>query len=815
MLQIILYENLSDVFSLRFLSQARAGSGDSECNCAFYESLMLITPNPTAADTWRKQVNDYAAGDVLQQNNFEVITLAKFIQLKLVKNFGIEILERFKSKEELLLVFGNVWKRFFRGKSFENFQHAYRLYTDFRSYTLNVLVLEEILSEIDESMRRGIEYFHQLMMALDLVDEHRAYTLLAESVLKSKQQEAYIFADFTYVTGVEIDFLHALARGNDVYLPIHRQVFESARHSDWIKWIRADVVAEVCRTKDEERAGGVKVVAYERNALGQVFKQFINQHNVLEREVDIYLSADESALKLISSIPVRGVNFKSPLDLFSEGVNRFYHKLLEKRFSSSGESGGAGGGKAILASSVQNDIDEEIVGERNSVQYLKVLLLFRKALREWCELSKENDLVAIFDWKLVREVVLLNLPRVFATPILPEVNGQILDFSELSRFNPKKLTIVGIASDFSWSGGGHGQFHSEKILSKLSSIGPIARAELALLMAKERLQEIMTSANTIVFLEDHLLQDHALWSDIFEGLELFPFVVNDQGESQAIKQKIPVITYEEKRRQRTLRSLSATKLQCYYDCPHKFYLRYIKKLEPEIKSKHSIMAKELGRVEHQVIEEYCKEQLLSPYNEKIHRELCEKSLRQCLEKRVIGRSLAMSAASEIYRYSRSAIHYVQELMVGQEIQSIQFEMPLPYRRIRPWGAVIKGSIDLVIKSNLGYTLLDFKRSDFSIPSMKELERFEQLQLWFYLLHSGIPLEEIYKCGYICLKRVSKSQFISLVDREERHLLFRKFQRELLQKMNNDKEFVISPANPGSCVGCLIEKVCDREIKSAK
>ncbi|MBF0205816.1 MAG: PD-(D/E)XK nuclease family protein, partial [Oligoflexia bacterium] len=410
---------------------------------------------------------------------------------------------------------------------------------------------------------------------------------------------------------------------------------------------------------------------------------------------------------------------------------------------------------------------------------LKVLLLFYQALQSWRDLSVNNNTLSLFDIKLVKEVVSLNLPRIFAIPLqissTQNLNcniaggGQIQNFNELSNYDPQKITFVVISTDFELNFGGGIKYPSESVLTKLATIGPIARPENEINLLKERLREILVAPNTIVFLEDGVLEDNALWAEIFGELVIenskLPVV-------DIFRTDFPLIEFSEVKKVvegyqnidigRSAPYVSATRLQIYLDCPMKFYLRYIKKMEPEFNIESSLFVRELGQLEHLAIQKYfsaCSNNY-SRYEPQQHRLLCEQILEEFCgaNQRKLDPLNKKIFCSELRRFSEQAIIYLLKIKQDNPKLKFYFEKELSGVSLVE-GFTVKGRIDLLINDpERGWAMIDFKRSDASIPSRKAIEKMEKIQMWFYLNHSEIAVDDIYQCGFLNLKRFKRSLF---------------------------------------------------------
>jgi hypothetical protein len=126
-------------------------------------------------------------------------------------------------------------------------------------------------------------------------------------------------------------------------------------------------------------------------------------------------------------------------------------------------------------------------------------------------------------------------------------------------------------------------------------------------------------------------------------------------------------------------------------------------------------------------------------------------------------------------------------------------------------------------------LLDFKRSDSSIPTATQIKNFEKIQLWFYLnvlRDSGLLNEDTkFLIGYICLTELESSKLFSntkfdpitfgkkslkvseIIGMNE----YLEFENEKTQNLFSLETFHPSPREKNVCNYCSQEVICSKGI----
>src|SRR5690606_29762944 len=156
----------------------------------------------------------------------------------------------------------------------------------------------------------------------------------------------------------------------------------------------------------------------------------------------------------------------------------------------------------------------------------------------------------------------------------------------------------------------------------------------------------------------------------------------------------------------------------------------------------------LGEIEHAIIESYFKKQ--QSWDEELHRQVSFDIFSQCLEKNKINlvAHLWSKHFQEVLIYSKTGIDFL--LQLKNVIPEAKFKFEQEYS-----DDLFKGRVDLIVETSIGKGILDFKRSAASVPSNKQHQNFEKIQMWSYLAH-GTKESDLLFWGYISLKEIQKS-----------------------------------------------------------
>ncbi|MBT6325826.1 MAG: hypothetical protein HOJ35_07640 [Bdellovibrionales bacterium] len=776
MLKIEYYKKIDELYSLSFIDNS-------------YTNIM-ICPSPVITDSVRTKVPD----------NIEVITISKFLQNKLEKISKEKEKKILVRKSDLLIELGNVWNKVFKDYPPEIFGHAFKLLTELRGHTLQIELIEEIFPEFDSDVVNVLKTFWQYLNQVERQDEHKVYDLLSDLYRSGeyfddfdKERNNLIFIGFTHLSAVQVDFLKTIGLRHNIYIPVPCSIKSKIRNSDWIHWIDSTKYEGKEALKRE-----VNTISFTKNRMSSTISNLLNSSN---DNYTFVIGDSNLSQNNISEIPQSDLNFKTPVDIFSEVVKQVFSEIREEVLYVR---------KYKLATGLTKLLEGKIIDHLKSKQsprYLKVVMLIVEALNKWSEYNEEDFEINTFELNILEEVVQLNLPRVYFTPVTNGVSNRIVGINQLDDCDNDEQIIICASSSYT-NLLSTKSVHSEKVLSFLSTIGPVRRSELDFLFLRDKVEEKLSLKNTILLIEDGLTEFDLSWAEILEDFSLVEKEINEGSLTAKRKDEVSNFVTNEFY---NLKKVSATKLQTYIDCPRKFYFQYVSPVVVQKKSQISIEPYLLGQIEHKIIEKYIESN--TEWNEEKHIVLTKGILKQTIDKNklLISDNRFKTYLIEAMNYSRAGIEYLFGLRNILGDIDFLFEVDIKDQNHQ-------GSIDCIIKGDFGVGIIDFKRSIAGIPSAREVLTYSKIQLLYYLTHfQQDPLK--YKFfGYVNLSEISKSRLFSTVPEIEyddpgniSELIegYKNKEKNLIEVIKSDKNFYPVPKNKTVCKFCIVSKVCTR------
>lgn len=752
------------------------------------KKTLVVTPSPNYSDMLRSNLVGHNA-------DFQVITIAKFIRDELKALFDDEILQNFKGKSELLMELSSVFKRMFPDEGYAFFEQSFTLLTDFRSFSLNSDVLESILDQYPSKMHKAVLGMHNVLESLGYFDEHKSYFTLSERLragdlpIEYDENREIIFYGFDFLAPSQVDLLKSFSIRSDVFIPVYENVYSKKSHLDWIEWLECDEVESIDKAQNVEN---LSIKSYPKNYLSKVLNEVVSQN---ESDLQVLLSTKKLSLESIVMTSVDSMSFKIPMEFMLEDVEAVYQDLslnISKYDFSE---------KIIEMSSLA-------LMDENFKRY-KVLSLFNDTYKEWSAIKADDDVYGEYHLKIFKEVVLLDLPRVSAIGKNNNAKIKLVDFQNIESINKEVPLLFCFASDFS-------NFSSsvtpylEGVEKYLSTIGPIRNSELEKQVLLAKVKNSLQHKNLQVFIEEGLIEEDV---DI---ASLFHFEENDENKFNVENEKKTL--YPEYNEVENFEFVpSATNLQTYIDCPRQFRLKYIEGLSSIISYPEKLNKLELGRIEHAIIEKFIKnndrydyDELMSMIYYEIKKEFGSKEISQTTLNEILVE--VESLTSPIIQKLFSLIH------TGKF--KIDFEISLTDRDVR-------GSIDCVLHSDEEIFLSDFKRGEFSIPSKKDFENFEKIQIWFYLNHYANLNDTPMTFGYINLSQNEKSLLFSTYDNtsllaellevkqyqvdEFKSVMkeYQQFESSLITSIKEEKVFPARARKSQLCDFCSFNQYCEK------
>lgn len=735
------------------------------------ETNRVICPSPTVADNLRAIAPE-----------MDIITISKWTSDHL-KVLGLQRAR----KSELMIKFAGFWRSQFPEEKSAFFHEAFEQFTELRSFTLDLALLAEFFQELDPKVVRSILIFWTYLESNQLIDEHLGY----QKLLESKYHKAVSFVGFRNMSGVQVDMLKELGQKHEinVFLPVG--IFDRAQSSDWIRWLPIDnlnIPHLEIQKKNTEKLN----VLYLQEGKGNVALDAFYKHF---KDHDIVLTGTQLGLNEYQELQHKNSFFKTNEDIFSNEQS-MAHELLMAKVSTG----------AITI----EELNDFFVGHKKyaleSANYrlYKIIEIYKEALVLYSELNPVIDNFAI---EVLSMVVGLNSPRVFMVTIEKNHKRLIADLGSLQFRDDSKPVALYATEQVS------GFKVNEKILSEamtkaLRAIGPIKRAGLEFNFQKLDLFNILKHPDSVLMIDRELLDMDMSWRDILKHFELSAV---DLVLDYKIKSPREILDTQIKKGKRPYSSFSATRIQSYIDCPRSFYFRDIENLDSTPDEKIDLESRELGQLEHLVIQKYYENKKRILENEVdfvAHENICTDVFFNYLSEKALVLSEANKSSHyhELIHYSLNGILKINELIKELNIKSIDIEVSLPQN---PW--YLKGSIDCLLEDQNGLLhIFDFKRSQSAIGTLEETNSFQKIQLWVYILSQVAQKKEVGSFGYINLSDPNESKLFNEskgpIDSQS-IAEAQKIVETTINLIQNETDFRDKPRNGNVCTFCKVSLYC--------
>ena len=743
---------------------------------------VCIVPDPQTADLVRSKKSEL----------LEVFPISTFIQREL----DLRLQKKMMKKDEVMLYLSLVWSQLSLPEHYSQFITAINLFTELRSFSVNLSSLDSILDEFSKEEKLAQQAFYHFFEQEDFIDEQKAYFLLAEFYRQHLTQldlDFYVYG-FDFLSGVQIDFLKALGIAHHVKTIIPSTLLQKLKDTDWPSWLSVKKYQQ-----SEEKDYKPKVILIPKNQLYPYLKEAVKDFE----NYDFILGSKGIRSEDLLELPLENHFFKIPNDLFEDELVAFEHYLEEHYL-----------GRIIKSEEVEEKIKIEI--KNGNFRRTKVFMEFLK-LHKKIENFTSNKIIGFFEIKLFSDLIGQNLTRTYFIPLTLNENQNgvysLKNLQFLEKDSRKFFCITSkmqpLASDIS--------FFNQKTIQKLASIGPIKRNELALYAMAETIREMATYPNSFFFIESDLWERDLNWRFILgENCEFKNF----SSEKLSFRPKDPLIINNEKNNE-PIRQLSATAFQLYLDCPRRYFYTYRDRILSEPKLQKSLDYRELGILQHKIIEE-------SFFDERSLDFIKKKS------KRILNQFIEENNKKlDEYLYQKYFIELSFHSYNGLKLLG-DFEKKLPNskfffeKRINQEdknGLKHTGSVDCFIEREKEIILLDFKRSSFSVPSIKQIESFEKVQLWYYASRfsqniAGFGYLNLSETGRSLLLWNEESSFKNLVSLEmiykETDLMGKReeyqcFESEKIGKLLEETRFSPDPKKSDICGYCEFKGICSKGL----
>lgn len=732
---------------------------------------LVICPSPQVADNLRSLAPE-----------LNVITISKWTSDHL-KKLGLTR----SRKSELMIKLAAVWRVYFPTEPTAVFLEAFELFTELRSYTLDMGLLNEFLQELDEEIRKSIMVFWAYLVQENIIDEHLSYNKVTES----RHHMSMCFVGFKHMSGVQIDMLKTLSETQDIEVLFPYPVYTDSLPNDWVRWLSAD---EIKKIKREGPISEVKVALIPKGKANIVLNKFFETNPGF----DLVMAGTQVGLVSYQEAQKEKSFFKTTEDLFAVELELLTHELRKKLKEL----------KTITVEEITGYLEDIKLASIVNGEYrkLKMIELMEVAVVDYSEFQKTLDGFAI---DIFEVIVRLNSPRVSFLSLEEHNVRAFLDMNGLN-FRDEEREIVLLATESMGGFRANERILSEAMTKALRVIGPIKRAGLDFLFHKYELLSILADSKNVLLIEEQVMETDLSWREVLKHFEVLDF---DLGVKYSIKKIQEYLTPKMKTGPFAQSYFSASRLQSYIDCPRKYYFNYIEKIDNRPEERSTLGPDELGNLEHKIIETYFNEngfKVGDAINLNHHKKACVRVFNEYItaSRLILNETEKARAYNEIMHYTWNGIVFILDLMGSKSATGIRFEIPLG---TNPW--TLKGSIDCLIElSDKKAIVIDFKRSSSATGTKAETLEFKKIQLWVYLLtlkHQGYDIDSF---GYLNLSDLSDDKlFFDTTDAANLIGSSMEFAKDVIEKtisnIQTNVNFKPNPREAKVCNYCPVNLFC--------
>lgn len=735
---------------------------------------LVICPSPQVADNLRSLAPD-----------LDIITISKWTSNHL-KKLGLTRVR----KSELMIKLAAVWRHYFPNDSTSVFLEAFELFTELRSYTLNLELLNEFLQELDEVVRKSIHVFWLYLDQEKIIDEHLSYNKVTENKISTP----IWFVGFKHMSGVQIDMLKILSENCDIEVLFPRPVFLESLPNDWIRWLSTESESENLKPIENHQRSTVKVGLIPKGKANIVLKSFFESHT----HFDLIMAGTQVGLVTYQEAQRKDSFFKTTEDLFAIELELLVlsMRLMLKE-------------KKVLTVEEINQFftgEKEITVAKGEYRKYKTVELMSLAVEAYAEFQKTIDSFAL---DVLEIIVGLNSPRVSFLTLEEKATRTFLDMNGLN-FRDENRSIALLATQSMGGFRANEKILSEAMTKALRVIGPIKRAGLDFLFHKYELLSILADSKNILLIEEQLVDTDLSWREV---LKHFDVVDYNLGIRYSIKLAQEFLEPKKKLGPFQQSYYSASRLQSYIDCPQKYYFNYIDKLDNRPNERSSLGPDELGNLEHQIIAQYFSE---NAYNKVLsldldqHRKICLRIFTEYIaeSKLTLNETEKARGYNEIMHYTWNGIIFLLNLIEGKSVEAIRFEVSLGEN---PWH--MKGAIDCLIElQDKKIILIDFKRSSSATGTKTETMELKKIQLWVYLMimiEAGFSIESF---GYLNLSDLSDDKLFFYEEDAQKVIanLMNEAKATIeatITSLKTEKNFKAKPRESKICHYCPVNLFC--------
>lgn len=738
--------------------------------------------------------------------------LRKSVNLFTISTFLKRHIKDISRKSDLLILLSSTFKRFFPEEGFDLFYRTFELFTELRSYTLTLEPLQDVLSGFDPKIEKCFLVFWQIFEQLEIIDEQKSYELMATVLSKEEteiQGDSFFVLGFNFLSNNQLKMFERIALRNNVYFPLSEYVFENLSDQDWPRWLQNPELKKLKPKREDVGVNPAKRFNFSGAYLNQDLLEYLKTEG--KKSENLILAKDTIELKDILALPIGEMKFKTGIEIFNETSFKI-NKILRANKSIEQNIG-------FLKTKNSQFL------ENQDFKSIKIVSILLKNLYSLCDYLGKDFVLDEFYIQTLNRCLDLDTPRLSLEQVTnPQKNSFALNALD-SDFLKLDSGVFIAKSDMGIKGGGTNvDFEIEK---KLMVLGPIKRQALSELYFISRFQNLISSGVINVFWEQYLEEKDPLWNKIYSLFhESFDVLVRPKKNNSKVDIDLALV------KDNKVDSFSYSKLQTFLECPRKYYFQYLNKISIDSPLKRNFEARVRGTIIHEVIGVYCKKYGSEIINEENLEIIVNDHLNEqiSLNQMNVSKQRFLTSSWEIFSFARNGIKVLNQFFKSG-YQKHQFEEPLNLTSPR---FRVSGSIDCVISGENTWGIIDFKRSSGGIPTLKAINNFKNIQLWFYFkyyenLHlkgflpsfmGYVDLSDpgksvyFYKKDQVDLKNfLGKGRFYEVESWEEKLDDFNVSESELINSIKSESEFPPQPVSSNACMFCNAKPICPQGVLS--
>ena len=777
MLNKISYHNTSDLYYTKFLSMQQG---------------TLIVSGPDVADLWREQ---------LHLAKIDLVTLTYADWVKSLKETYLEDKIDILKKTDLWDLFHRIWHTCNGPNNYLQFQKAFDLYTDLKSYTEDLDIVRQIFNletTLNDQVKNAIVSLYGLE---EIVDEYKILRLLINKVNhQEKKIPNFHLIGFKVFSTVQLNLIDALSTVTDVNIYISKYLEDKTQAnqlSDWPKWLKEDRHIEIEKTNIRKKNF---LTLCERGDYPNIWKNCLGSTATLimiDQELPL-ISYGQQALPNSIQSPAEAGHFG-----ISSILKKIHEKMLESEYTWEDIS-------IFIEEGYKTSLET-----KNNYGELKWLQYINKWFRLKSSYIKSKSLFTWLDYNVLEEKMKLDAVRlnwVQNANSDSKININSLDKQIYFFPKDKNYLIVDTSANI---GSAIEKKYSQVTIDILKSLGPMLSEEWHRVVLENQIFDFLgQSEETHLFLAREALEVETFWKNLIKN-NVFKLItpILDSPKTKISEAK------EKKSLKLEIYNTSPSALLTYKNCPRQYWANYIEKLQLQEDEQVIVTESKKGEIYHQILQF-----IGDDFN------LCNKfsNSKEDLKNYLIlnNRELLESNAMLLEEMTQILMHSLKSwvlMPLWQSKWTINWELPFLIEELS-----MKGRIDFVAyqEETEQLIIIDFKKS--SVPTISEIIRFDHWQISCYICawKKLNPNKNITGMifGYWNLTCSEDSSFLQIGninttfplstttfkdDYSIWELSFKEMWQVSLASLRNEEKFPAKPIRSQICTYCSLNNYCSK------